>query len=77
MDALAPNKREEAMKIFTAALVVLFLVGCGDGNGRYQIVSSPNGPVWRLDTKTGDLELCGFNFGSDGKMTCTLYPRNK
>ena len=41
-------------------IAMLFLAACGAGDGRYQIVPNDGGSVWRVDTRTGALEACGF-----------------
>jgi hypothetical protein len=56
-----------------ALVLALLLAGCMTDAGRYQIVSSGN-TVWRLDTRTGEMEACGFEAG---KPTCHLLPAPK
>jgi hypothetical protein len=53
--------------------MALLLAGCAEP-GRYQIASMPPATVWRIDTRTGELEACGFEPGSPAKPTCTLFP---
>lgn len=55
----------------TAALLglLLLLSGCA----RYQIEVAGN-TLWRLDTRTGALEACGFE---QGKPACTAFPAPK
>ncbi|MCC5794010.1 MAG: hypothetical protein JJT85_04650 [Chromatiales bacterium] len=47
------------MRALTLPLIALALVGCDNGNGRYQIASGNDLMVWRLDTRSG--ELCYIN----------------
>lgn len=63
------------MRSAVIAAFVALLTGCGEQVGRYQIAAHPDRMVWRLDTRTGDLELCGFDFGGGGKMTCLPFPK--
>jgi hypothetical protein len=53
--------------------ILLLLAGCGEG-GRYQIaaVDSLNG-VYRVDTKTGLVEVCGGSIQS-GLKCLTIAP---
>lgn len=56
------------MKIIVAVVSLLVLTGCGDV-GRYQMVSSPhNQGLYRLDTKTGEIDICLV--GADSSMKC-------
>jgi hypothetical protein len=55
----------------TVALVGVVMLLCGCAN--YQIEAT-NNAVWRLDTRTGALEICGFE---QGKPTCTAVPAPK
>jgi hypothetical protein len=57
--------------IKTVALVGLLMLLCGCA--RYQIETTSN-TVWRLDTRSGALEACGFE---QGKPTCTAFPAPK
>lgn len=54
-----------ARALALAALVIL-LSGCA----RYQIEAQGN-TLWRLDTRTGALEACGFE---QGKPSCMPFP---
>ena len=56
------------MRLLLIGLAVLALSGC-DQNGRYQIAMASNvSGVFRLDTKTGEITVCG---AYDGKrITC-------
>jgi hypothetical protein len=53
------------------ALVGLLMLLCGCA--RYQMEAA-NNVLWRLDTRTGALEACGFD---QGKPTCTTFPAPK
>jgi hypothetical protein len=55
----------------TVALAGLVMLLCGCAH--YQIEPA-NNSVWRLDTRTGALEACGFE---QGKPTCTAFPAPK
>jgi hypothetical protein len=57
-----------AKKTLLMGLLIL-LYGCA----RYEIEAT-NTTVWRLDTRTGGLEACGFE---QGKPTCTPFPAPK
>ncbi len=43
----------------------LMLAGCGriagPHSGRYQIVVAPDNQVWKIDSQTGQMWLCGIN----------------
>jgi hypothetical protein len=56
------------MRIWLVALLAA-IAGCAE-HGRYQMVQSGNS-VWRLDTRTGSLEACGFE---SAKPACHLFP---
>ena len=63
------------MRALIIALMALLLAGCAEQVGRYQIAPNVGGSVWRIDTRTGEMEICGFEFGSvPPKPTCTLFP---
>jgi hypothetical protein len=47
------------MKLISV-IAMLFLAACGTRDGRYQIIPNTGGSVWRIDTRTGSLEACGF-----------------
>ena len=49
--------------------VALLLCGCA----RYQLEAAGN-TVWRLDTRTGALEACGFE---QAKPVCHAFPAPK
>jgi hypothetical protein len=52
------------MRLLLIGLLAMLLSGCdlpGSDNGRYQIVVNSQISVWRLDTKTGQIELCGVD----------------
>ena len=53
------------------AMVGLLTLVCGCTH--YQIEAASN-TVWRLDTRTGALEACGFEHG---KPACTAFPAPK
>jgi hypothetical protein len=55
----------------TVALVGLLTLLCGCA--RYQMEGATNS-VWRLDTRTGALDACGWE---QGKPTCTPFPAPK
>jgi hypothetical protein len=61
------------MKLLLVGLLAVLLAGCGD-NGRYQIAAASTGAyVYRLDTKNGELSLCGIGVGlatGDARMNC-------
>ena len=57
------------MSKIVALVGLTFLCGCA----HYQIEVSGN-TVWRLDTRTGALEACGFE---QVKPTCTAFPAPK
>jgi hypothetical protein len=57
-----------ARTLLLAGLLML-LSGCA----RYQMEVA-NNTVWRLDTRTGALEACGFE---QGKATCHALPPPK
>lgn len=58
-----------AMRSLLACLAVLMLSAC-EQNGRYQISALGSG-VWRLDTRTGELVVCGVGLGGSGtKINC-------
>lgn len=47
------------------------LAGCAE-HGRYQLAINPSGTTaWRLDTRTGSLEACGFESSTPA---CHLFP---
>ena len=52
----------------TVVLVGVVMLVCGCAH--YQI-EAVNNAVWRLDTRTGALEACGWE---QGKPTCTAFP---
>jgi hypothetical protein len=54
-----------------AALLIVLTLLCGCAH--YQIETA-NNTLWRLDTRTGALEACGFD---QGKPTCTAFPAPK
>jgi hypothetical protein len=60
------------MMLLIVASVVSMLVGCE--NGRYQIASGGQmAGVYRLDTKTGEVSICGVGLGlpsNTPKMNC-------
>jgi hypothetical protein len=52
--------------------LMLMLAGCSVQAGRYQASTNAAGNTfWRLDTWTGELEVCGFE---TGKPTCHAFP---
>jgi hypothetical protein len=51
------------MRLAIAMVAIFALVGCSEV-GRYQIVPSTDGRVWRADTKTGQLARC-YSDGTD------------
>jgi hypothetical protein len=52
-------------------LMAVLAAGCANEVGRYQMISIPPGTVWRMDTRTGELEACGFEAG---KPACHSFP---
>jgi len=60
----------EIMKTAFIVLTALFLTGCD--NGRYQIAGAGTmSGVYRVDTRTGELTICGVNLGrTDNKIGC-------
>jgi hypothetical protein len=59
------------MKIALLCLLVA-LAGCTAPAARYQMATNALGStLWRLDTATGELEACGFEFS---KPICTPFP---
>ena len=66
------------MRIAAMCLFALVLAGCGEQVGRYQIAPNASGTVWRVDTKTGVLAICGFEIPgprmNESKFSCTDYP---
>lgn len=58
------------MKILCAIALAVLMTGCGEG--RYQIAAMESGAgVWRLDTKTGELAICGASLPpNDGTIKC-------
>jgi hypothetical protein len=56
-----------------ALVLALLLAGCMSEAGRYQIVSNAN-TTWRIDTRTGEMEACGFEAG---KPVCHSFPAPK
>ena len=64
------------MKLLFAGLVLVLLTGCD--NGRYQIAAQQGAGVWRLDTRTGEIAICGVNLAPEdrkgllgsGKISC-------
>jgi hypothetical protein len=59
------------MRALIIGSTALLLAGCVSEAGRYQIVSSPPSTVWRIDTRTGEMEACGFE---TGKPACHSFP---
>ena len=58
------------MRILVLTLIV-GLTGCAE-HGRYQLATNAAGnTAWRLDTRTGSLEACGFE---SSKPACHLFP---
>jgi hypothetical protein len=61
------------MRVLLVGLAMLALSGC-EQNGRYQLASGGGvgAGVWRLDTRTGEVTVCGVNLGGrrDGKIAC-------
>lgn len=61
------------MRLLLVGLLGILLAGC-DQPGRYQIAAMSGGGagVWRVDTATGAVTLCGVNLGAakDGKIAC-------
>jgi hypothetical protein len=53
--------------------LALLLAGCMSEAGRYQVVSNAN-TTWRIDTRTGEMEACGFEAG---KPVCHPFPAPK
>jgi hypothetical protein len=51
--------------------MLLLLAGCAPEAGRYQLIPLPPATVWRLDTRTGELEACGYDAG---KPACMAFP---
>ena len=60
-----------ALRLLLVGLLVM-LAGCGE-NGRY-VIATQNNALWRLDTRTGALQVCGFD---QGKPVCTAFPDPK
>jgi hypothetical protein len=58
------------IRLVVLAGLLALLHGCA----RYQI-SAVNNTVWRLDTRTGALEACGFEQG--GRAECKAFPDPK
>jgi len=58
------------IRLVVLAVLLTLLQGCAS----YQI-SAVNNTVWRLDTRTGALEACGFEPG--GKPECRAFPDPK
>ncbi len=64
------------MRLIFAVLLAVLLTGCEQG-GRYQIAAmSGAAGVWRVDTKTGEVVLCGVEIPPlDGKVKCVASVR--
>ena len=63
------------MRALLAVLAVMGLSACEQHPPvRYQIVANTAGSVWRLDTKTGELGLCGVEIGSSPqRLICITH----
>jgi hypothetical protein len=55
----------------TVALVGVLMLLCGCAHYK---IEAGNNSVWRLDTRTGALEACGWE---QGKPACTAFPAPK
>jgi hypothetical protein len=72
-------QKKGTVRLIFVGLVCLATLNCGGSpaNGRWIIVSDSRGGVWRMDSKSGAMDRCGFspNFppdGQTGEVRCTV-----
>ena len=62
------------MRLLYLLGAVLMLTACNQGEGRYQLVAGENSAIFRMDTKTGEIDICGFN-EKQQRIVCAPSPR--
>ncbi len=61
------------MKPLYLLFAVFILSACNQGEGRYQLAARENSGILRIDTKTGEIDICGFN-DKQQRIVCAPSP---